>query len=148
MNNQHFKKLEQMYRHSNINTEVYEGAQIEISGGKAEIRLNVTERYHHALGAMHGSVYFKMLDDAAYFAVSSKVEDVFVLTTTFNLHFLRPVKKGNIRAEGRIKFTSKKLFVGEARLFDDQDKEIAFGTGNFMRSSTKLSSEIGYRLQT
>lgn len=135
-----------MYLDANINTEVYEGTQIQISGGRAEIRLNVAEKYHHALGAMHGSVYFKMLDDAAYFAVSSVVEDVFVLTTSFNLHFLRPEKNGIIRAEGKIKFASKKLFVGEAHLFNDQDKEIAFGTGNFMRSSTKLSPEIGFRL--
>jgi len=147
MNNLHFKKLEQMYRDANINKKLYKHTKIKISGGKTVIHLEVTDRYHHALGAMHGSVYFKMLDDAAYFAVSSVVEDVFILTTSFNLHFLRPVRKGNIRTEGRLKFKSKKLFVGEAHLFDEHDNEIAFGTGNFIRSRTELSPEIGYRLQ-
>jgi acyl-coenzyme A thioesterase PaaI-like protein len=36
--------------------------------------------HHHSIHAVHGSVYFKALDDAAFFAVNSLVEDVFVLT--------------------------------------------------------------------
>ena len=35
----------------------------------------------HAAGAGHGTIYFKMLDDAAFYAANSMVEEQFVLTT-------------------------------------------------------------------
>ena len=64
--------------------------------------LPIFESYHHPLGAVHGSVTFKALDDAAFFAANSLIEDVFVLTTNFNLHFERPVSEGTIHAEGEV----------------------------------------------
>ncbi len=46
------------------------------------------------------SVYFKALDDAAFFAANSVVEDVFVLTTNFNIQLLRTVTEGTLIATG------------------------------------------------
>ena len=49
--------------------------------GHAEVVIAVRHDFLHAAGAVHGSVYFKALDDAAFFAVNSLVDDVFVLTS-------------------------------------------------------------------
>jgi uncharacterized protein (TIGR00369 family) len=95
---------------------------------------------------MHGSVYFKMLDDAAFFAANSQVEDVFVLTASFNLYFLRPVSEGRIRSEGRVTSRSRRLILAEARLEDDRGRELARGSGTFMPSQIALTAELGYRL--
>lgn len=73
MNTTHFQKLEQMYLQANVNTMVFNSTTCEIKKGKAEIGLNISEKYFHALGAIHGSVYFKLLDDACFFAVNSLV---------------------------------------------------------------------------
>ena len=48
------------------------------------------------------SPYFKLLDDAAFFAVHSIVTDVFVLTTSFNINLIRPVSSGVITAKGKV----------------------------------------------
>ena len=145
MNKSHFEKLKTMYLQANMNTMIYETTTCEISNGYAEIGLEVSEKYFHALGAIHGSVYFKLLDDAAFFAVNSIVEDVFVLTTSFNINLIRPANTGTIKAKGNIKYKSRNLFVAESILYTEDGKEIAFGTGNFVKSKILLSEDIGYQ---
>lgn len=147
MNQDHYRKLERMYLQANINTFIYDTTTIKIFNKQAEIGLTISEKYFHALGAIHGSVYFKLLDDAAFFAVSSIVEDVFVLTTSFNLNIIRPANKGLINAIGEVRFKSENLFVAESRLLNEEGKEIAFGIGNFAKSKIALSEEIGYKLK-
>ena len=115
-----------------------------ISEAKAEIGLTISEKHFHALGAIHGSVYFKLLDDSAYFAVSSIVKDFFILTTSFNLNIIQPSSKGNLIAIGSVKYQSKNLYVAESKILNQKGEEIAFGTGNFSKSKVKLDSNIGY----
>ncbi len=145
MNQEHYDKLERMYLQANINTKIFDTTTVKISEEMAQIGLEISEKYFHALGAMHGSVYFKLLDDAAFFAVNSIVEDAFVLTTSFNINLTRPVNKGLITAIGKVKFKSKNLYVAESTLYNEDGKEIAFGTGNFAKSKIELSEKIGYK---
>src|SRR4030095_6946314 len=100
----HFKKLERMYLSAPINNEIYKGITIDISHEKAELSFKIGQTFFHAANAIHGSVYFKMLDDAAFFAVNSIVENVFVYTVSFNTQLLRPVSSGVIRSVGELKF--------------------------------------------
>lgn len=144
MNSTHYKKLERMYLQANVNTQLYESTTCEIAHEKATISLTISDKYFHALGAIHGSVYFKLLDDAAFFAVNSIVTDAFVLTTSFNINLIRPASSGVITAIGNVKFKSRDLFVAESVLYNDKGKEIGFGTGNFAKSRVALSKEIGY----
>lgn len=141
----HYQKLARMYLGANINQQFFESTQIQIAHETASISIDVSEKYFHALGAMHGSVYFKLLDDAAFFAVQSVVNDAFVLTSSFNINLTRPVQTGKITAVGKLKFKSKNLYVAEATLTNEAGKEIGFGTGNFAKSKLGLTAEIGYK---
>ena len=145
MNKEHYRKLERMYLESNVNTKIFDTTTAKIGDGIAEIGLDIGDKYFHALGAIHGSVYFKLLDDAAFFAVNSIVEDAFVLTTSFNINITRPANKGTLKAVGKVKFKSRNLFVAESVLYNEDGKEIAFGTGNFAKSKIELSEKIGYQ---
>ncbi len=133
-----------MYLGAHINTQLYETTQCHIILEKATISLTISEKYFHALDAIHGSVYFKLLDDAAFFAVNSIVEDVFVLTTSFNINFLRPVNSGIITAVGKVISKSEYKFVAESTLYNEAGKVVAFGTGNFVKSNKRLTKDIGY----
>lgn len=141
----HFAKLERMYLAAPINVQVYEGITLQVSRERAELTLPITPKYHHAAAAMHGSVYFKLLDDAAFFAVNSIVEDVFVHTVSINIQLLRPVAGGTIRSVGEVKSRSTNLFIADSELFDANGKLVGRGSGNFMRSRIALTPEIGYR---
>ena len=139
----HFRALEALYRHAAINR-LFE-SEIEIGeAGVCRIRFEVGPRTDHAAGAAHGTLYFKMMDDAAFYACNSLVSDRFLLTTAFNLVFTRPLKAGPVIAEGRWVSGKRRVFVGEARLVLPDGEEAARGTGTFMRSHIPLSSLAGY----
>jgi len=141
---EHYRRLERMYMAAPIN-EFFKPA-IRIGRGTAEIKLRVDDRrFFHAANAIHGSVYFKFLDDAAFFAVSSLVEDNFVLTSNFNLYLHAPVSSGEIRSLGRVVRGGGSSFLAESVLYGDKDEEIARGSGMFVKSKIRLTPEMGYR---
>lgn len=140
----HFRALESLYRHAAINR-LFESEIEIVESGFARIRFDVTPEANHAAGAAHGTLYFKMMDDAAFYACNSMVSDRFLLTTAFNLVFTRPLKPGPMIAEGKWVSGRRRVFVGEARLIAPDGEEAARGTGTFMRSHIPLSSLEGYR---
>ena len=90
----HYRALEALYASAPVNR-LFD-SRLEILGeGHARIRFTVDERVHHAAGAAHGTIYFKMLDDAAFYAANTLVSDRFLLTTAFNLHFTAPIRSGS-----------------------------------------------------
>jgi uncharacterized protein (TIGR00369 family) len=140
---EHYRRLERMYLGAPANE--YFRPEIRISEGTAEVRIAVRTDFFHAASAVHGSVYFKLLDDATFFAASSLVEDVFVLTASFNIYFLRPVSSGVMTAKGRVVSRSSRLLIGEGIITDDDGKEVARGSGTFMPGRAKLDEKLGYR---
>jgi uncharacterized protein (TIGR00369 family) len=142
----HFRALESLYVAAPINR-MFESVLEIPESGVARISFTVEPQYFHAGGAAHGTSYFKMLDDAAFYACNSLVTDRFLLTTAFNLLFTKPLKEGPVIAEGRWISGQRRVFVGEARLIDAQGEEAARGTGTFMRSSIPLAGLPGYRAE-
>jgi len=140
----HFRALESLYRHAPVNCLFHSQLEI-VEEGFARIRFEVSNDHFHAAGAAHGTIYFKMLDDAAFYACNSLVTDRFLLTTAFNLLFTRPLRGGPVVAEGRWASGRRRVFVADARLIDSSGEEAARGTGTFMRSHIPLSTLPGYR---
>jgi uncharacterized protein (TIGR00369 family) len=139
----HFAALESLYAAAAIN-HLFESRLEIVESGVARIHFTIDERMHHAAGAAHGTIYFKMLDDAAFYAANSLVTDNFLLTTAFNLLLTRPIKAGPVVAEGRWVSGRRRVLVADSRLVDGEGEEIARGTGTFMRSRFSLSSLPGY----
>jgi uncharacterized protein (TIGR00369 family) len=140
----HFAALEALYASAPVNA-LFD-SRLTIAGeGRSRIDFTVDERFHHAAHAAHGTIYFKMLDDAAFYAANSLVTDRFLLTTAFNLLFTKPFRHGPVVAQGRWVSGRRRVFVAEARLIDAEGDEIGRGTGTFMRSRIALSSLPGYR---
>ena len=144
MNDDHFRRLERMYLSAPINQ--FFRPVLRIEHGRAELRIPIRKELFHAAHAAHGSVYFKAADDAAFFAVSSLVEDVFVLTTQIDLHLLRPIAEGTLLARAVVVHASRTSFLAEAVLTDDQGRQVARATGTFVRGRMRLGEEIGYQL--
>ncbi|WP_347160138.1 PaaI family thioesterase [Pontibacter chitinilyticus] len=140
---EHYRRLEQLYYSANIQR-FYSNSQLTVSYEQAEIILPLDPAFHHGAHAVHGSVYFKLLDDAAYFAVASLVQVEFIVTAAFQLNLLRPVTSGTLKAVGKVRSKSKSLFVAEATLYNEKGKEVAFGSGQFMRTQQLLESLPGY----
>jgi uncharacterized protein (TIGR00369 family) len=139
---EHFRKLERMFHGAPINR--YFQPTIRVSSGTTEIDIPLRPDFFHAAHAVHGAVYFKALDDAAFFAVASVVPEVFVLTTSFNISLTRPATEGTLRASGRIVHRSRSLYLADAELRDGQQRLVARGSGSFVRSAIALTPDVGY----
>ncbi len=141
-NEQHWRALERLYRSAPTNE--YFRPAIRIGEGVATITLDVRSDFFHAAGAVHGAVLFKLLDDAAYFAVNSLVTDGLVLTTEFSLHFFRPVSTGSLVATGSVQSPSRRLAVASAELRSGTGVLLAQGSGSYIRSAIPLGPDVGY----
>lgn len=140
----HFRALEALYAAAPINR-LFDSRLTIVAPGESRIDFGVNEAVYHAAGAAHGTIYFKMLDDAAFYAANSLVDDRFLLTTAFNLLFTRPIKEGPVVAEGRWVSGRRRVMIAEARLIDATGEEAARGTGTFMKSHIPLADLPGYR---
>ena len=138
MTNSHFKKLEKIYLNANLNNVIYSNTEIIISKNYSEIKMPIKEDYFHALNAIHGSVYFKMLDDAAFFAAQSVVEDYMLLTANFNISFKMPVTDGWIKSKGKLLSVSKQEINAEAKMYNSKNEIVAFGNGIFKKSKISI----------
>lgn len=139
---EHFRKLERMYDSAPINEHFQPVLRVE--SGKAEVRIPLRNDFHHAAGAVHGSLYFKALDDATFFAANSLVESVFVLTARFELDLLAPVSRGSLVATAWVSGEDARRIYAEGELHDGEGTLLARGKGQFARSKIPLSPAVHY----
>jgi len=137
MSDEHYRRLEHLY--VNAPTNAYYRPVIRVGHGVAEIEIEIRHEFHHAADAVHGSVYFKMLDDAGFFAANSVVFDNFVLTSDFTIHLLRPVAEGMLLAKGKLVHEGARQLLAESQLFGPDGQLLAHGVGTFVRSKLPLA---------
>ena len=140
--NTHFESLVNMHNAVKIN-EFYRPT-LTVSEGAAEIEITLSEKFHHAAGGVHGSVYFKMLDDAAWFAANTLETQFFLVTVSFTTYITRPVSSGTMKAVGKVVNRNKAQFIAEAVVYDAEGREIGRGNGMFVRSKALLADAQGY----
>jgi uncharacterized protein (TIGR00369 family) len=139
----HFRGLEALYAAAPIN-QLFSSRLHVVEPGRTRIEFEITPQLFHGAGAAHGTVYFKMLDDAAFYAANSLVEEMFVLTTAFNIFLTRPVHEGPLVAEGRWVSGRRRVLIAESWLTDRDGEEVGRGTGTFMRSRIELRGLPAY----
>jgi uncharacterized protein (TIGR00369 family) len=138
----HYRALERMYLAAPINR-IFK-PQITVSPGSAEIEININETLFHPAGAVHGSVYFKMLDDAAFFAANSIETEHFVLTVAFTTYLTRPISEGSMISIGKVVNQTNSQMIAEAVVYDGQGNELGRGSGIFVRGKILLVDAMGY----
>ena len=144
MENEHYRKLENMMHSAPIVKLV--GARVEISHGQADIILPVNRELFHAAGALHGAMYFLTLDNAAFFAVNSLVEDVFVLTVSFNIYLLRPVRPRRYKSQSEKSSIPQKLNIWRNLFFTTRRVgKLPEAAVFLLKARVKLTPEIGYK---
>lgn len=140
----HFQKLAHMYETAPINQLIR--SRIEVGEGTAVVRIDVEPTLFHAAGSLHGSMYFKGLDDAAFFAANSVVPEHFVLTAHFEVDLVAQVSGKLVVARGRLDERGERKLKASAELFDENERLVARGHGLFIVSRFSLAEVEGYRL--
>lgn len=145
MDKSHWKKLENLFLGANIQ-QMYPGISIQISANEACITWPVESGHFHGGNALHGAAYFKLLDDAAYFAAASIHTTSFLVTGTYSIKYIKPVYSGVITAKGVLAEPSGKYFKSSSRLFNETGELLAEGSGIFIPTTTLWSSLKAYHM--
>ena len=134
-----FNDLANMYHNAPINVLYKPSLTIE-KKGQSTIKYSVNTAHFHAGGYLHGSAIFKLLDDAAFFAAQSLETNHFVVTASYNSHFIRPVNNGILTGYGTVIETTKTQIFADSYIENETGKIIAKGSGAFMKSSIDIAS--------
>ena len=135
----HFQTIINMYHSAPIN-DLFKPELTINESGKSIINVDINTKHFHSAGFLHGSTIFKLLDDSAFFAAQSTEHECFIVTVSFNSHFIRPVKSGQLIGYGTVIETTKNQIIAESRIENEHGKLIAYGSGIFQKSNIKLSS--------
>lgn len=142
----HYRGLKHLYANAPISR--WSGSTVAIEKGHAEIRIPIRPEFLQAPHAVHPSVYFRALNDAALFAVNSLVDDVQVLPVSFSMNIVHLRCDGEMRAHGWLRHEQGALFIAESELRDASGALLATGNGISCRSSIPLDNDHGYRDST
>ena len=107
---------------------VWPGCAVRIAERKAVVTTPAKPQWHHAAGAIHGSSYFKMLDDACWFAAQSVERKQFLVTTSFTTYITKPVVAAegtHLIATGLVTSVSRSLLLAEAVMTLEDGTEVA-----------------------
>ena len=138
---EHLKKMNKLYNRAPISG-LFNDHHIDFSvDGSTTIRFTPREGHCHSMGSLHGSGYFKMLDDAAFFAAQALDEDNFIYTTSFTTYLVRAAAVGvPLVARGSVVSAGKTLQIASATLVEEETGNlVATGSGTFLKSPHKIN---------
>ena len=138
MSQSFYNDLIKHYLRAPINTSF--NPKLSLGNGNSSIEMEVNKAHFHSAQFLHGSVIFKLLDDAAFFAAQSEERTYFLFTASFTSYFIRPVNKGILFAEGSVISHTKSQIISESSIKNDEGKLIAKGSGVFVVSREELGS--------
>lgn len=136
----HAQKLALMYNQMPFNNDLKPQMDI-ISLGECKVEAAVNSKFFHGGGIMHGSIIFRILDDACTFAAWSLVETHLCVTKSLHIHFQKPVHQGMMQAFGKVQEVSQTAneITVEGTLLN-QGQEVARCTAIIARLSSQVKA--------
>ncbi len=132
----HYRRCAKMYRFAPVNSPDRFAARVHVGPKQAVVMMPPKAEYCHSAFALHGCNYFKMLDDACFFAAQSTNSTHFAVTTSFTTYITRPVVPSDevplLTSRGVVTSASKSLILAEAVMTMPDGTEVARGSGTFM----------------
>ncbi len=98
---------------------------------QAIITLPYNPNLDHGEGAVHGGAIATILDNAGWFT-SALANKGMVTTTEMSFHLLRPARKTQLIAKGKVLKVGKRQIIAEMRGWEENNQLIAHGTGTFL----------------
>ena len=142
MNKKHFDNIINCYGNAPIN-QIF-NPKMKLNLGECEIEMKISKKFHHSANSLHGSIYFKMLDDAAWAASNTYIDDFFLFTYNFNIYLTKPVSNGIIISKAKAVYEKNGKIKAKSFLYDSKNNEIAHGEGLFMKSKYLLKDTISF----
>jgi uncharacterized protein (TIGR00369 family) len=103
---------------------------------QAIIKLPYNPNLDHGEGAIHGGVIATLLDNAGFFT-SALANEGIVTTSEMSFHLLRPARKTQLIAKGKVLKLGRRQIVAEMYCYDKNDQLIAHATGTYLNLEKK-----------
>ncbi len=94
----------------------------------------------HGEGAVHGGAIATILDNAGWF-ISALAYKGIVTTSEMSFHLLRPARKTQLIAKGKVLKIGKRQIITEMHCWDENNKLIAQATGTYLSMKNKISKK-------
>ena len=104
-----------------------------VEPGRAVMELEASERHHNPMGTVHGGVICDVADAAMGMAYASTLGEGETFTTVeLKVNFLKQVRTGRLRAEGRVVHAGHTLGLVECDVTDDDGRLVARASSTCM----------------
>jgi acyl-coenzyme A thioesterase PaaI-like protein len=104
---------------------------ISVSEGETDIMIPLPAELLSAGGNTLSTLCFRVMNDSAYYAVSSLLGRTSVVTLSFNASLTRALPSGELLARGRFVGMSGNRYLADSILTDSSGTEIGRGEGVF-----------------
>ena len=105
----------------------------QIEAGMARIELEAGERHHNPMGTVHGGVICDIADAAMGMAYASTLGEGETFTTVeLKVNFLKQLREGRLRAEGRVVHGGHTLGLVECDVTDEEGRLVARASSTCM----------------
>jgi uncharacterized protein (TIGR00369 family) len=99
----------------------------------AHVHLPYNPDLDHAFDGIHGGVMATLLDSAGWCASAVRHPKVWVSTAQFNVHLVRQAARCDLRAEGWVVHSGKRMDVVEMNIVGEEDGKLyATGSGSIV----------------
>ena len=105
----------------------------EVEHGRAVFELDADERHHNPMGTLHGGVLCDIADAAMGIAYASTLAAGETFTTLeLKINFLKPIRTGRLRAEGRLIKGGRTVGLTECDIVDADGRLVARASSTCM----------------
>lgn len=132
----HLRRLERVYHAAPTNG--LTPARLALQSAAARLEMDIRDAYRQAVGELHGMLYFKVLDEASFYAANTLVDDVFLTTAAMHVQFLRPVDGAHLVATAQVVHAARSSFIVDAEARDASGRLLARSSGTFVRTGAAL----------
>ena len=104
-----------------------------IEPGRAVVEFEADERHLNPMGTLHGGVLGDIADAAMGMAYAATLDDGETFTTLeLKINFMKPVRSGKLRAEGRVLGGGRTVGLTECDVRDAGGRLVAHATSTCM----------------
>jgi acyl-CoA thioesterase len=107
---------------------------IELEEGRSRLSMDVRRELLNAGGILHGGALASLADASIAAALATTVDHgrERMSTVEMKINYLSPVRDGRVTCSGRVIQRGRSIAVGEACVYDDEERMVAKATATFL----------------
>jgi uncharacterized protein (TIGR00369 family) len=99
---------------------------VHLEPGRAVLEMEAGQQHHNPMGTLHGGILCDIADASMGMAHAASLEEGESFTTLeMKINFLKPVRSGKLRAEGRVVKSGRTVALVESDVRDESGSLVA-----------------------